>query len=407
MQAFALGLGPSGQARAGRRPIALSASHSSFNGARTAAPARPHGRVRRHARPVFVAESDAAFEAAPEAPAAVPGAMRNGAARPAGAPTPAPTPAPAAAASAARATAPAGVPAIESFRAIPNKGSSKPLLFYIPGIDGTGKSCFAQRSLFTYFDVVSIRYPVESRAGWDELVAGVGAVIEREAGRERDGAVPPRAVYVFGESFGGALAMRVAAAYPSLVDRLLLLNPGSSYKDMPTAAIWQALPRLPEQVYNNIPLAMTPILISPQELGRDPVRTIRSFMRLPRVLPNATLAHRITLLQDFSLPQPHELQQPTLVLASERDLLLPSTAEARLLVRRYPSAQSRVLPGAGHAAMQENGVDILGELLQAGFLGEEGAAGRVEAARAAARGAAVRGAVDPRAAWDEEVRALR
>ena len=48
---------------------------------------------------------------------------------------------------------------------------------------------------------------------------------------------PDRPVYLLGESFGGLLALAVAAAKTDLVDRLVLVNPATSYE----ASVWPRL----------------------------------------------------------------------------------------------------------------------------------------------------------------------
>ena len=48
---------------------------------------------------------------------------------------------------------------------------------------------------------------------------------------------PDRPVYLLGESFGAVLALAVAAAKTDLVDRLVLVNPATSYE----ASIWPRL----------------------------------------------------------------------------------------------------------------------------------------------------------------------
>ena len=57
---------------------------------------------------------------------------------------------------------------------------------------------------------------------------------------------PDRPVYLLGESFGAVLALAVASAKTDLVDRLVLINPATSYE----ASIWPrlgpALAKLPD-----------------------------------------------------------------------------------------------------------------------------------------------------------------
>jgi pimeloyl-ACP methyl ester carboxylesterase len=55
-----------------------------------------------------------------------------------------------------------------------------------------------------------------------------------------------RPVYLLGESFGGVLALAVAEECPDLVDRVVLVNPATSF----TRSLWPALgpllPRVPK-----------------------------------------------------------------------------------------------------------------------------------------------------------------
>lgn len=54
---------------------------------------------------------------------------------------------------------------------------------------------------------------------------------------------PTRPVYLLGESFGGVLAVAVAAECPHLVDRVVLVNPATSYP----RSVWPLIgPLLPQ-----------------------------------------------------------------------------------------------------------------------------------------------------------------
>ena len=55
---------------------------------------------------------------------------------------------------------------------------------------------------------------------------------------------PERPVYLLGESFGAVLALAVAQAKPDLVDRLVLVNPATSYEK----SIWPRIGPLLTQV---------------------------------------------------------------------------------------------------------------------------------------------------------------
>ena len=57
---------------------------------------------------------------------------------------------------------------------------------------------------------------------------------------------PERPVYLLGESFGGVLALAVAEARPDLVDRVVLVNPATSFSRSLWPALGPFLPRVPK-----------------------------------------------------------------------------------------------------------------------------------------------------------------
>ena len=57
---------------------------------------------------------------------------------------------------------------------------------------------------------------------------------------------PDRPVYLLGESFGAVLALAVAAAKNNLVDRLVLVNPATSYENSIWPRLGPALAKLPD-----------------------------------------------------------------------------------------------------------------------------------------------------------------
>jgi pimeloyl-ACP methyl ester carboxylesterase len=57
---------------------------------------------------------------------------------------------------------------------------------------------------------------------------------------------PERPVYVLGESFGALVAIAVAAARPDLIDRLVLVNPATSFQRSVWPLLGPLLHQLPE-----------------------------------------------------------------------------------------------------------------------------------------------------------------
>ena len=60
------------------------------------------------------------------------------------------------------------------------------------------------------------------------------------------GSPPDRPAYLLGESFGGVLALAVAQARPDLVDRVVLVNPATSFPRSVWPALGPLLPSVPK-----------------------------------------------------------------------------------------------------------------------------------------------------------------
>lgn len=180
-----------------------------------------------------------------------------------------------------------------------------PLLLYLPGIDGTGLAASRQfPSLQRSFDLRVLVTPVDDRTPFDRLVSLVADFLAEEV----PSSPPERPCYVLGESFGGVLALAVAAACPGLVDRLggsraglgrdaahslpasnarskhsriqlmlhttlrlptphsisaVLVNPATSFPRTVWPLLGPAIAGVPEQVYGALPLALAPVLGNP------------------------------------------------------------------------------------------------------------------------------------------------
>jgi hypothetical protein len=76
-----------------------------------------------------------------------------------------------------------------------------------------------------------------------------------------------RPVYLLGESFGGLVSLALAAQCPGMVDRVVLVNPATSFADSIWPAAGQLLPALPEAVYNLLPFALSPFITNPLALA--------------------------------------------------------------------------------------------------------------------------------------------
>jgi len=227
-------------------------------------------------------------------------------------------------------------------------------------MDGTGKLLRAQTAgLEAAFDVRCLAIPPDDLTGWESLTEQVVALIQAEIET-----APRPAIYLCGESFGGCLAMKVALKAPELFDRIILVNPASSFNRRPWIGWGKYLAQwLPPPLYQYFSVALLPFLAS---LERINSAERQALLEAVRFVPQSTSIWRISLLSQFTLEkaQLQSLTQPVLVIASETDRLLPSLAEADKLLDSLPNAHRVILPDSGHACLLEADVNLY-EILQA------------------------------------------
>ncbi len=251
--------------------------------------------------------------------------------------------------------------ATKPLRLLTPKGSNLtyPLFIFLPGMDGTGQLLQPQLAgLETAFDIRCLSIPSDDLTDWEGLVEQAANLIEMEHKR-----VFPRSIYLCGESFGACLALKLAAHFTQLCARLILVNPASSVNRLPWMGWGASVTQLlPDPLFQISTLGLLPFLIAPQRVSRPNQRALLAAMQ--SVTPKSA-AWRLSLLSEFTvdkLPM-KRIEQPTLVLASEADRLLPSSTEADRLVSYLPNAQKMLLPESGHACLLETEVKLV-DILQ-------------------------------------------
>jgi pimeloyl-ACP methyl ester carboxylesterase len=259
-----------------------------------------------------------------------------------------------------------------------------PLLLYLPGIDGSGLSGGTQWGrLSSELTIEALSLTPADRSTFDQLVRSICGYI---AGMD-----PPRRVLLCGESTGAVFALGVALAQPRLVSALCLINPGTAYDGSPLSMVAPLLPRLPLQLYSISPSLVTPLLGKPgwfnplvglpadQRLPTGAAMVVDASRRLAEMLPPAALAWRLREQLGAGAAQvnrklrsgggPYPWEASTLLIASGRDVLLPSGRETARLLSILRGAKRRVLVGAGHAAMDDPALNLRLELTLSGVLG--------------------------------------
>jgi pimeloyl-ACP methyl ester carboxylesterase len=234
-----------------------------------------------------------------------------------------------------------------------------PLFVFLPGMDGTGQLLRTQtEGLEAGFDVRCLAIPPTDVTGWDELASQVITLTKAELDKVRD-----RPVYLCGESFGACLALKVAAQMPQLFTRLIVINPASSFRRRPWLNWGGPITNLlPDPLYHLSTLSLIPWLAN---LERIAPGDRRALLEAIRIVPKSTSVWRLALLSEFALSDAEleRLQMPVLLMAGERDRLLPSVEEVEQLAAQLPQAQVLRLPLSGHTCLLEEGINLY-DLLQ-------------------------------------------
>lgn len=164
-------------------------------------------------------------------------------------------------------------------------------------------------------------------------------------------------VTLIGNSMGGRIAWRFAAAEPARVERLVLIapdgfaSPGVAY-DTPVALplVMRVLPySLPRRLLRGT-LAST--YANPARLGEAVVELYRDMMLAPGVRP-AILARVEQHILPNPVPMLRGLAMPVLVMWGAQDRLIP-VANAQDYLAAIPHAALATLPTMGHVPFEED-----------------------------------------------------
>jgi len=235
---------------------------------------------------------------------------------------------------------------------------SGPLLIYIAGLDGTGELFFKQAPALTpSYRVVTFRSRDDKRFTYEDLADDVAAII-KDIGE-------PRATIV-AESFGGGVALTFALRHPAMVERLVIVNSFARFHSpvkikmavmlgtvMPFWLTSQA-----RMVANGLGLRAEGIR------GEDRGR----FFKAIRTVKRPGYLQRLRLIAELNLDNRlSEIQAPTLFIAGDKDLLVPSARTSQQMASRMPNAKVKIIHGVGHACLMGNVVrlsDLLSEWQQ-------------------------------------------
>lgn len=220
-------------------------------------------------------------------------------------------------------------------------------LILVPGIDGTGLLFYRQLPLLERrYAVTTMRLRDEART-MDDLVAD----LHRTVSAASDGPVT-----LLGESFGGAVALSYALAHPERIGRLVILNSFAHFGS--PARLWLGYHLLRATPWGMMRLVRQLNSRRMHSPGTD-TEEIRRFLELMRNTTREGYLSRLRILRDYDLrEQLSALQAPVLYLAADRDVLVPSVDQARLMTSLTPQASMRVLEGHGHSCLIAPDLDL-------------------------------------------------
>eukprot|EP00210_Caulerpa_lentillifera_P009404 g8965.t1 len=264
-----------------------------------------------------------------------------------------------------------------------------PIMIFIPGFDGSGLSAIHQFPyLVDSFDFMTCTIPLSDRTPFVELVNEVKEFIKQyvtEQGQDRP-------VYLLADSFGALLALMTASQCPDLVDRLVLINPATSYKQSIWPILGPLISQVPNELFLGVSFAMAPFLGNPLSLiartvdFRQPLdQQINEIIKgifamfgtlgfLGDIFTPESLAWKIELVRqgvEFVNPLLSKIKQRTLVITCDGDWMLPSSQERSRLINTMPRCSGRSMGLRSHALLLEAGVNIAEIIKEEGFYVKE------------------------------------
>ncbi|HWF52822.1 MAG TPA: alpha/beta hydrolase [Solirubrobacteraceae bacterium] len=154
---------------------------------------------------------------------------------------------------------------------------------------------------------------------------------------------------VLGYSFGGTIAQQLARTAPERVRRMALVGTSCGWGSVPPEARALALISTPLRYYSRIYFEQTSYLLDGRTGGGDGAR-LRAQADARLRQPPSLLGYTQQFIAGSTWSSLHwlsTLKVPTLVVAGERDRLVPP-ANALMLARHLPRSRVHILPGEGH-----------------------------------------------------------
>lgn len=254
--------------------------------------------------------------------------------------------------------------------------NDSPLLLFLPGLDGVGMGLILHhKALGKVFKVQCLHIPVQDRTPFEGLVKLVEEAIRLEHTSRLN-----TPIYLVGDSFGGCLALAVAARNPTIDLVLILANPATSFGRSQLQPLFPILEAFPDGLHVTIPYLLSLVMGEPVKMatvgieGRlSPLQKIEQLSGnltallpllsgMANIIPKETLVWKLKLLKTASAytnSRLHAIKAEVLVLASDKDNMLPSQDEAQRLMNSLSNCKVRRFKDNGHTLLLEDSLNLL------------------------------------------------
>ncbi|GAB4835925.1 hypothetical protein Ancab_000844 [Ancistrocladus abbreviatus] len=243
------------------------------------------------------------------------------------------------------------------------------------GMDGVGFGLIMHhKPLGKACEVWCLHIPVYDRTPFEGLVECVEQIV-----RDEHASSPNKPIYLVGDSFGGCLALAVAAHNPSIDLVLILANPATSLKSSQLRPFFPLLEDFSDELHTTIPYLLSFIMGEPFKMAMvnvepfPPAQMVRSLLEnltallpclsvMADIIPKETLIWKLKLLKSAAAhanSRLHAVQAEVLVLASRKDNMLPSEDEAKRLSSLLKNCKVRNFKDNGHTLLLEDSISLL------------------------------------------------
>ncbi|KDP23610.1 hypothetical protein JCGZ_23443 [Jatropha curcas] len=251
-----------------------------------------------------------------------------------------------------------------------------PTLLFLPGMDGVGLGLtLHHKALGKAFEVRCLHIPVYDRTPFEGLVKFV-----EETVRIEHTSSPTKPIYLVGDSFGGCLALALAARNPKIDLVLILSNPATSFGRSQLQPLFPLLEALPDGLHDVVPYLLSVVMGDPMKMAmvdveyKLPARSkierlsgnltalLPLLSGLADIIPKDTLLWKLKLLKSassYANSRLHAVKAEVLVLSSGKDYMLPSGDEAKRLKSSLQNCTVRHFKDNGHTLLLEDGISLL------------------------------------------------